>query len=90
MGPLFDKFRQRSRTTGQLPRALMVLGLAGIVVAVILNSSDARYAANQDWSPFVQVSGLLLIGMVAFIVDVPGTLSDPATVLPRMPCCLPI
>lgn len=58
-------FRQRSRTTGQLPRALMVLGLVGIVVAVILNSSDARSAANQDWSPFVLVSGLLLIGLVA-------------------------
>ena len=29
-----------------------------------------------------ETAPLLLIGMVAFVVDVPGTLSDPATVLP--------
>ena len=29
-----------------------------------------------------ETAPLLLIGMVAFVVDVPGTLSDPSTVLP--------
>jgi len=42
-----------------------VLGVIGLVVALALNSSDARLAADQDWSPFVLVTGLLLIGMVA-------------------------
>jgi arsenical pump membrane protein len=48
-----------------LPWALLVLGVIGLVVALALNSSDARLAADQDWSPFVLVTGLLLIGMVA-------------------------
>ncbi len=29
-----------------------------------------------------ETAPLLMIGMVAFIVDVPGTVTDPATVLP--------
>jgi arsenical pump membrane protein len=48
-----------------LPWALLVLGMVGLIVAFAVNSSDARLAANQDWSPFVLVTGLLLIGMVA-------------------------
>jgi arsenical pump membrane protein len=39
--------------------------MVGLIVAFAVNSSDARLAANQDWSPFVLVTGLLLIGMVA-------------------------
>jgi len=39
--------------------------LAGLVVAVALRPSDAAAAAAQDWSPFVLVAGLLLIGLVA-------------------------
>ena len=42
-----------------------MLGLVGLVVAFAANSSDARLAADQDWSPFVLVTGLLLIGLVA-------------------------
>lgn len=44
---------------------LAALGLAGLLVAVVLQPSAARSAASQDWSPFVLVSGLLLIGLVA-------------------------
>jgi len=43
----------------------MALGLVGIAAAMVANVSDARAAASQDWSPFVLVSGLLLIGLVA-------------------------
>jgi hypothetical protein len=34
------------------------------VVAALLDSGDARSAAAQDWSPFVLLAGLLLIGLV--------------------------
>jgi arsenical pump membrane protein len=39
--------------------------LAGLVAAVAVRPSDAAAAAAQDWSPFVLVAGLLLIGLVA-------------------------
>jgi arsenical pump membrane protein len=35
------------------------------VAAAVAGPSDARAAASQDWSPFVLVTGLLLIGIVA-------------------------
>jgi arsenical pump membrane protein len=41
------------------------VGVVGLVVAVATSRSDARGAATQDWPPFVLVSGLLLIGLVA-------------------------
>lgn len=56
---------ERTQLNKLLPWALLVLGVIGLVVALALNSSDARLAADQDWSPFVLVTGLLLIGMVA-------------------------
>ncbi|HUA42497.1 MAG TPA: SLC13 family permease [Streptosporangiaceae bacterium] len=40
-------------------------GLAGLVAAVAARPADAASAAAQDWSPFVLVAGLLLIGLVA-------------------------
>jgi arsenical pump membrane protein len=43
----------------------MILGLVGLAVAFAVSPSDARLAADQDWSAFVLVTGLLLIGMVA-------------------------
>ena len=51
-----------------LPRPgwlLAAVGLAGLTVAVLLRPADAAAAAAQDWSPFVLVAGLLLIGLVA-------------------------
>jgi arsenical pump membrane protein len=47
------------------PWLLASVGLAGLLTAVVVNGSDARSAADQDWSPFVLVTGLLLIGLVA-------------------------
>jgi arsenical pump membrane protein len=44
---------------------LAALGAAGLLIASITRPSAARSAAAQDWSPFVLVAGLLLIGVVA-------------------------
>ena len=40
-------------------------GLVGLVAAVVTRPSAAQAAASQDWPPFVLVTGLLLIGLVA-------------------------
>jgi len=40
-------------------------GVVGLIVVFSVNAHAARAAASQDWSPFVLVSGLLLIGLVA-------------------------
>ena len=48
-----------------LPRVLAGLGIAGLITAVVLAPSNAQAAASQDWSPFVLVSGLILVGLVA-------------------------
>ena len=47
------------------PRALAAAGIAGAVAAAFARPEAARAAAAQDWSPFVLVAGLLLIGLVA-------------------------
>jgi arsenical pump membrane protein len=44
---------------------LAAVGLAGLVAAAAVRPADAAAAAAQDWSPFVLVAGLLLIGLVA-------------------------
>ena len=44
---------------------LMLVGIGAAVAATITNPPDARSAAAQNWSPFVLVTGLLLIGLVA-------------------------
>jgi arsenical pump membrane protein len=61
----FDVLRLRLRWMQRLDRALMAVGVIALAVALLVNSSAARSAASQDWSPFVLVTGLLLIGMVA-------------------------
>ena len=50
---------------GCFPWFLAALGLAGLIAAIAVSPADARSAAAQDWSPFVLVTGLLLIGLVA-------------------------
>ena len=47
--------------------SLVFMGVGGValVVAVLVQPADAAGAANQDWPPFVLVTGLLLIGLVA-------------------------
>jgi arsenical pump membrane protein len=42
-----------------------VTGIAGIAAASVASPHAARAAASQVWSPFVLVTGLLLIGLVA-------------------------
>ena len=44
---------------------LCCLGVAAALAAAAVRSAAARQAAAQDWSPFVLVAGLLLIGLVA-------------------------
>jgi arsenical pump membrane protein len=41
------------------------LGIAGLLAAAVTSPSRTRLAASQVWSPFVLVTGLLLIGLVA-------------------------
>ena len=41
------------------------VGCAAAVVAAVTHPDQARSAAAQDWPPFVLVSGLLLVGLVA-------------------------
>jgi arsenical pump membrane protein len=44
---------------------LAVVGLVGLTWAAIANVAAAQSAISQVWSPFVLVSGLLLIGLIA-------------------------
>jgi arsenical pump membrane protein len=60
-----DESAKRSRVEKLASRAVAVLGLLGLVVAFAASSHDARSAAAQDWPPFVLVTGLLLVGLVA-------------------------
>jgi arsenical pump membrane protein len=57
--------RLRTLAGGRVAVLLAVAGLAGLIIAVLLRPAQARAAAGQDWSPFVLVAGLLLIGLVA-------------------------
>ena len=54
-----------SRARGSLVWVLGGVGVVGLVAAVATSRSHARAAATQDWPPFVLVTGLLLIGLVA-------------------------
>ena len=51
--------------SGRLGWLLAGVGVGGLVAAVATSPSDAGAAASQDWPPFVLVTGLLLIGLVA-------------------------
>jgi arsenical pump membrane protein len=44
---------------------LALAGIAGAGAVLAIWPKDARLAAAQDWSPFVLVAGLLLIGLTA-------------------------
>ncbi len=44
---------------------LAALGISALIAGVISRPSDARSAAAQNWSAFVLVAGLLLIGLAA-------------------------
>jgi arsenical pump membrane protein len=52
--------------SGRLAGGLLAaIGGIGAVLAAVLDPGAARSAASQDWSPFVLVAGLLLVGLVA-------------------------
>ncbi len=51
---------------------ILPLALPGMMTGTIIGMAQA----------LGETAPLLMIGMVAFIVDVPGTVTDPATVLP--------
>ena len=57
--------RLRLIAGGRGAALLAAAGVLGAIVALSLRPADARAAAGQDWSPFVLVAGLLLIGLVA-------------------------
>ncbi len=46
-------------------RVVAAAGLAALLAAAVAAPGDARAAADQVWSPFVLVAGLLLVGLVA-------------------------
>jgi len=56
---------QRPDATDRFGWSLAALGCVGAVAAAIASAPHARAAASQDWSPFVLVIGLLLVGLVA-------------------------
>ncbi len=47
------------------PWLLAGSGIASLIAAVVVDPTDGRSAAAHDWPPFVLVTGLLLIGLVA-------------------------
>lgn len=46
-------------------QVVAALGVAAALGSLLLEPTDARSAAGQVWSPFVLVTGLLLVGLVA-------------------------
>lgn len=52
-------------STSALGWLLAVAGVVGIAVSFAVAHSYAGAAASQAWSPFVLVTGLLLVGLVA-------------------------
>jgi arsenical pump membrane protein len=66
---------------GRLGWLLAALGVTGAIVAVVLSPAHAKEAASQDWPPFVLVSGLLLVGLVA---DEDGLFSAAGFALARL------
>jgi arsenical pump membrane protein len=60
-----DQRQHKAPRQKYVPWLLAGLGLVGLIAAFAENPTDARSAAAQIWSPFVLVTGLLLIGLVA-------------------------
>ena len=56
---------RREQDTGRASWILAVVGCLGAATAIAVHPDAARAAAAQDWPPFVLVSGLLLVGLVA-------------------------
>jgi arsenical pump membrane protein len=54
-----------SSLLGRVSWAVLAVGLPALIVSLVLDPGDAGAAVRQDWPPFVLVSGLLLLGLVA-------------------------
>ena len=52
------------RPPGRVGWAVLAVGLPALAVAVVADPSAAGAAGGQDWTPFVLVTGLLLLGLV--------------------------
>jgi arsenical pump membrane protein len=63
MSPASTDIEFGPRTRGEL--FLGVVGLAAGSIACVLAAHQAREAAAQTWTPFVLVTGLLLVGLAA-------------------------
>jgi arsenical pump membrane protein len=61
---------------------LLSVGAVAAIAALVVNTAAARDAAAHTWSPFVLVTGLLLIGAVA---NVDGVFAAAAGLLGRLP-----
>ena len=59
------RHRDAGGAGARLDRVLAAVGVIALVAAIVTRPESARAAASQDWSPFVLVTGLLLIGLVA-------------------------
>lgn len=73
----------RALRYGRLAGALLALGALSVVLAVALAPGEAGAAASQDWSPFVLVAGLLMVGKVAAddgVFDAAGSRLEAAAV----------
>jgi len=60
-----DQHQHRDPLQNYAGWLLTGLGLIGLIASFAVNPTDARSAAAQNWSPFVLVTGLILIGLVA-------------------------
>ncbi len=56
---------RRSAHLGQMSWVVLAAGAAAALLAATLGPGQAGAAARQDWPPFVLVTGLLLLGLVA-------------------------
>lgn len=71
----------RRRRLPSLDLALCALGVLAGTGAAVVHPAGARAAAAQDWSPFVLVAGLLMVGLAA---DADGLFAAAGALLSRL------
>lgn len=57
--------RPASELLARVGWALLAIGIPGLVAAAVLAPAATGAATRQDWPPFMLVTGLLLLGLVA-------------------------
>jgi arsenical pump membrane protein len=65
VNPTRDANRIANAQSNKLPWLLAAVGVVGCAGSLGVDFHKASSAASQDWSPFVLVTGLLLVGLVA-------------------------